>query len=288
MASNKVTLFVADLPVCTTEQDIVGLFSSHPGYIAARLRNDRNGDAVAFVEFQDGASAATAQATLQGHSLASDHTGIAIEFAKNSQGRRRNRDNGGGGGGGGSGGRRAPSSSHHSSAPAMVPDQFTYSSFGQMGAYPQNSVLPQLPEEASCTLYLEGLPLDATEREVGHIFRPFPGYQSVRIMKKEAKQSGRPYLLCFVEFDNRYQATVGMHALRGYRMEKNDTRGLTIHYAKTERNAQRKRAGSNTSDSSTVSGGAAGGDDEHNDDNDKAAEQESSTENGVAAADGEN
>lgn len=39
----------------------------------------------------------------------------------------------------------------------------------------------QAPPSASHIVKVEGLPQDATEREVSHIFRPFQGYQSVRL-----------------------------------------------------------------------------------------------------------
>ncbi|PKU72614.1 hypothetical protein MA16_Dca010184 [Dendrobium catenatum] len=52
-------------------------------------------------------------------------------------------------------------------------------------------VLPEreipLPHDASNTLFVEGLPRDATEREIAHIFRPFRGYKEVRVVKKEPK-----------------------------------------------------------------------------------------------------
>ena len=39
-----------------------------------------------------------------------------------------------------------------------------------------NYMSAQLPRDASSTLYVEGLPSDATEREVAHIFRRFEGH----------------------------------------------------------------------------------------------------------------
>jgi len=105
-----------------------------------------------------------------------------------------------------------------------------------------NMYAPQLPAEATSCLYVEGLPPDATEREVSHIFRPFAGYSSLRLLMKESKQvPNRHYHLCFVEFDNKFQATVALHALQGYRMDKNDTKGLHISYAKTDRRDRRQQ-----------------------------------------------
>jgi len=41
-----------------------------------------------------------------------------------------------------------------------------------------------VPKNASSTLVVNGLPVDCTEREVAHIFRPFQGYKSVRLIKE--------------------------------------------------------------------------------------------------------
>lgn len=102
----------------------------------------------------------------------------------------------------------------------------------------QPNYLMNLPHDASSTLYVEGLPPDATEREVTHIFRRFEGqgYQSLRMVARESSKSpGRNLYLCFVEFDNAHQATVAMHQLQGYRLEKgSDLPGVKISYAKSK------------------------------------------------------
>lgn len=103
---------------------------------------------------------------------------------------------------------------------------------GAAGYFPPFPLAPN----ASSTLYVEGLPPDASEREVAHIFRPYAGFQSIRLVPKESRVPGRFYNLCFVEFDSKMQATVAMTALQGYRMDlKGDTKGITISFAKTER-----------------------------------------------------
>jgi len=117
--------------------------------------------------------------------------------------------------------------------------QTPFAQYGQLQNVQQ--MYPTLPPDASNTLYVEGVPTDASEREVSHIFRPYAGYSSLRILQKESKQfPSRMYFLCFVEFDNKYQATAAMHALQGYRMDKNDTKGLHISYAKTDRKERRR------------------------------------------------
>lgn len=61
------------------------------------------------------------------------------------------------------------------------------------------------------------------------------GYQSLRMVARESsKMPGKNLYLCFVEFDNAHQATVAMHQLQGYRLEKNSSEpGVKIVYAKT-------------------------------------------------------
>ena len=63
---------------------------------------------------------------------------------------------------------------------------------------------------------------------------------SLQLLLTVLSVPSRVYNLCFVEFDNKYQATVAMHALQGYRMDKNDTKGLTISYAKSDRKERRR------------------------------------------------
>ena len=57
-----------------------------------------------------------------------------------------------------------------------------------------------LPHDATSTLYIEGLPADASEREVAHIFRRYDGhgFQSVRMRAIESSKSpGTNLFLCY-------------------------------------------------------------------------------------------
>jgi hypothetical protein len=65
----------------------------------------------------------------------------------------------------------------------------------------------KIPETATSCLYVDGVPSDATEREVAHIFRPFPGFLSARLIPKVSKM-GRKYFYCFVDFEDSIQATI--------------------------------------------------------------------------------
>ncbi|KAL6040666.1 nuclear speckle RNA-binding protein A-like [Balamuthia mandrillaris] len=265
------TLFVADLPQDLQEPEFHSLFQGCEGFVGARLRRDRIDNIVGFVDFSDHECASIAKERYDHYKFNTmSENGITIHFAHGSTSRtKRNRDLDEGyhrevfGRGSGPAvgqldrGLQAPL---QNGIPMMMPMSghmttdisgmpFYASPFPSTFAY-NNLSYPPLPVDSSSTLYVEGLPLDATEREVAHIFRPFPGFLSLRILPKESKQyPNRTYNLCFVEFDNKYQATAAMQAIQGYKFAQADTKGLNISYAKTSRK-DRRRGGSG-------SGGAA-------------------------------
>lgn len=89
--------------------------------------------------------------------------------------------------------------------------------------YGGGRIEPPLPPDASNTLFMEGLPADCTRREVSHIFRPFVGFQEVRLVNKESKHpGGDPFVLCFVDFATPGQAAVALDALQGYSFDEHD------------------------------------------------------------------
>jgi hypothetical protein len=83
-------------------------------------------------------------------------------------------------------------------------------------------------KNATNIVYVEGLPLNATEREVAHIFRPFPGFKSVRLITRD--KSGEKSVICFADFDDILQSTICINTLQGYRFDKNDLVGLHFSY----------------------------------------------------------
>lgn len=81
-----------------------------------------------------------------------------------------------------------------------------------------------IPYNATNTVYVEGIPLDATEREVARkyyqqiitfldIFRPFPGFKSVRLIPRE-KRPNEKVIFCFADFDNKFQTTLVINTLQ--------------------------------------------------------------------------
>lgn len=87
---------------------------------------------------------------------------------------------------------------------------------------------------ATNIVYVEGLPLNATEREVAHIFRPFPGYRSVRLINRD--KNGEKTVICFVDFEDVIQSTICINTLQGYRFDKNDLLGLHFSYGVSKNN----------------------------------------------------
>ena len=88
--------------------------------------------------------------------------------------------------------------------------------------------LMNFPKNATDIVYVEGFPYETSEREICHIFRPFTGFQSVRLITRE--KNGEKTLICFADFENVYQSTICIYTLQGYRFDKNDLVGLHFSY----------------------------------------------------------
>lgn len=103
-------------------------------------------------------------------------------------------------------------------------------------------------DTATCTLFVEGLPLDATEREVSHIFRPFDGFLSLRLRPTVSKRDPLiSFVLCFVEFDSPQRAAAALDARQAYQFSA-DGRSLKITFS-TKRPAPGTPAGDTKADS---------------------------------------
>ena len=64
------------------------------------------------------------------------------------------------------------------------------------------------------------------------IFRPFPGFKSVRLIPREKLD----VILCFADFETPMQTTVVINTLQGYRFDKDDIWGLQFSYANKQLN----------------------------------------------------
>ncbi|ONK71346.1 uncharacterized protein A4U43_C04F7560 [Asparagus officinalis] len=86
-----------------------------------------------------------------------------------------------------------------------------------------------LPPEASNSIFIEGLPLDSTEREVAHIFRPFLGYEETRLVKKELKHpDAEQKVFSFVDFTDAVCAMTALNALQGYKLDERKPDSLVL------------------------------------------------------------
>ena len=75
------------------------------------------------------------------------------------------------------------------------------------------TVAPEVTE----TIMVEGLPNDCSEREVAHIFRPFPGYRCVKLkqsLKNPESASNSTQLTYLVEFETAQQAAVVINTIQ--------------------------------------------------------------------------
>mmetsp|Transcript_16218 Transcript_16218/g.20571 ORF Transcript_16218/g.20571 Transcript_16218/m.20571 type:complete len:189 (-) Transcript_16218:880-1446(-) len=99
-----------------------------------------------------------------------------------------------------------------------------------------------VPKNATNTIYVEGIPVDATEREVSHIFRPFRGFKSLRLIPREIGPDEK-VILCFADFENSFQTTLTINTLQGYRFDKEDILGLQFTYANKQGNQVNSHGG---------------------------------------------
>ena len=95
----------------------------------------------------------------------------------------------------------------------------------------------QLPRDASPTIYVEGVPADATVREMAHVFRPFEGFKHTRLVSKESVRGP----LCFAEFETAELASSAKDTLQGYLIDRDDleSSSLRISFAKSQGNPPR-------------------------------------------------
>lgn len=121
------------------------------------------------------------------------------------------------------------------------------------GQIDESKILP-IPKNATNTVYVEGIPTDATEREVAHIFRPFMGFKTVRLIPREKRQ-GEKVILCFADFENTLQTTIVINTLQGYRFDRDDILGLQFSYALTNNKSYQQQ---NSSIATNLNGSTTG------------------------------
>ncbi|CAM9208662.1 unnamed protein product [Phaeothamnion confervicola] len=100
---------------------------------------------------------------------------------------------------------------------------------------------------------------------MAHIFRPFPGYQSMRMREKNGMDIDRGVVtrkMVFIEFDTPYQASAARDAIQDYKMSLEDPNSATlrIQFSRTQsRPPPRQHYGSGASGGYGSYGGGGGG-----------------------------
>jgi len=211
------TIFARNLPPTLNELEFTMLFQNQPGYITGRVKKNKEGLPIGFVEFDTIEHSVAAK-----NAVALDPAGadLVLEFSHTPRSRQT---------------RQQPfvhyTRSHKREfrdMPLMPP---------HMGAMP-----PQVP--ASSTLFVSNVPPDATPREISHIFRNEPGYRCVRfvphLVKTERFFAQHQGFLCFVEFDSPMDAGRALSNLQNYIMDLSNptTTQLMITFARTQRKAR--------------------------------------------------
>jgi len=80
----------------------------------------------------------------------------------------------------------------------------------QSTAAPVAPPKPQGAVEPNKTMFVENLPIEATDTMLSMLFRQYPGFQEVRLI------AGRN--VAFVDYQNEYQAGMAMQGLQGFAM----------------------------------------------------------------------
>lgn len=93
---------------------------------------------------------------------------------------------------------------------------------------PQEVAVPQPSAPGEVTLFVSGLPADATAREVAHAFRQYQGYLRLKVVQKQDHAIG------FVTFETPEQAQFVADALTGYTFDEQGGSYLAVKFAQNK------------------------------------------------------
>jgi len=207
------TIFARNLPAHLNELEFTMLFQNYPGYVTVRVKKNKEGAPIGFVEF-DTIEHSIAAKNAVAHEQAG--TDLILEFSHTPRSRQT---------------RQPPfihfPRNHKRDYREVVP---------MMGTVPPMGA----PVAPSSTLFVSNVPPDATPREMSHIFRIEPGFRCVRFVphlpKADRFVPHSPYL-CFVEFDTPMDASRALNDLQNYQMDLSipSSPQLMITFARTQR-----------------------------------------------------
>jgi len=209
------TIFARNLPSQLNEMEFTMLFQNYPGYVTGRVKKNKEGAPIGFVEFDTIEHSIAAKNAV---ALEQAGTDLILEFSHTPRSRQT---------------RQPPfihfQRNHKRDYREVVP---MMTNINAMGA----------PVTPSSTLFVSNVPPDATPREMSHIFRIEPGFRCVRFVphlpKADRFVPHSPYL-CFVEFDTPMDASRALNDLQNYQMDlSNPSSQLIISFARTERKSR--------------------------------------------------
>jgi len=215
------TIFARNLPSQLNELEFTMLFQNHPGYVTGRVKKNKEGAPIGFVEFDTVEHCIAAKNAV---ALDQADSGLILEFSHTPRSRQT----------------RRPTFMHYPRGhkrefrempppPPMMPP-------------PHMNPMAMAPGTPSSTLFVSNVPPDATPREMSHIFRIEPGFRCVRFVSTMPKSHFVPRtpFLCFVEFDSPMDASRALNDLQNYPMDHANPSSpqLFISFARTERKAR--------------------------------------------------
>jgi len=217
----SLTIFARNLPPTLNELEFTMLFQNQPGYITGRVKKNKEGAPIGFVEFDTIEHSIAAK-----NAVALDQAGtdLILEFSHTPRSRQT----------------RQPVFMHYPRG-----HKRDYRDMPPPHLMPPMPPMPPPQVPASSTLFVSNVPPDATPREISHIFRNEPGFRCVRfvphIIKAERFYSQHHGFLCFVEFDTPMDAGRALNNLQNYVMDLSipSSPQLVITFARTQRKAHR-------------------------------------------------
>jgi len=208
------TIFARNLPPTLNELEFTMLFQNYAGYITGRVKKNKEGAPIGFVEFDTVEHSIAAKNAV---ALDQADTGLVLEFS------------------------HTPRSRQTRQAPFVHYPR--HKQYRDMPLMPPHMPPIPTPVPSSSTLFVSNVPPDATPREMSHIFRNEPGFRCVRfvphIVKPERFYTQHQTFLCFVEFDTPIDAARALNNLQSYIMDPSipTSPQLMLTFARTQRKA---------------------------------------------------
>jgi len=205
------TIFARNLPAQLSEMEFTMLFQKYPGFVSGRVKKNKEGDPIGFVEF-DSIDHCVSAKNAVAHEQSG--TGLVLEFSHTPRSRQ-----------------NRPSFMHYPRGHKRE--------YMPMMTHMTPPMPASMPPPSS-TLFVSNVPPDATPREMSHIFRTEQGFRCLRFVpniKGDRFVSPHSPFLCFVEFETPVDAGRALNNLQNYQMDLSipNSPQLMITFARTQR-----------------------------------------------------